>query len=205
MSLLDDIRALWGTTPSPKWPDRLITEPNAFGLMIEALGPAIRLWDGCALTPYAILFPRRTRRQHGLLTWPPSGTHLPRHPDEKTRVDARGPKVVILVGPVPLRCVAAHCGVGTQAATHLTIGGLGTGEMIQVRQPSRPHLPRPSAAHAHDDLPPVRTLLWQGGPSAVQTHQRQVRVLPRLLLRAPSRLQSPEVPNHRALSDQTQP
>jgi hypothetical protein len=44
------------------------------------------------------------------------------------RVGARRPKVVIFVGPSPevyharwlyhLRCMAAHCGVGTQAAHH---------------------------------------------------------------------------------------
>ena len=45
-----DIVRLWGTTMLPRWPDRLVTEPAPHARLAEAFGPALRFWEGAALT-----------------------------------------------------------------------------------------------------------------------------------------------------------
>jgi hypothetical protein len=50
--LLLEVAGLWGTTMNPKWPDRMLTEPFPYQAMVETLGPALKFWEGCALTAW---------------------------------------------------------------------------------------------------------------------------------------------------------
>ncbi|HEU5384161.1 MAG TPA: hypothetical protein VFV38_52880 [Ktedonobacteraceae bacterium] len=52
--LLDEICQLWGTMMLPSYPDRLISEPFPYNKMAELLGPALRFWQGCALTAWFV-------------------------------------------------------------------------------------------------------------------------------------------------------
>lgn len=47
-----DIRRLWGTAVLPRWPDRLVTESGPHARLSEAFGPALRFWEGAALTAW---------------------------------------------------------------------------------------------------------------------------------------------------------
>ena len=50
--LLGKVEELWGTAMSPREPGRIVTEPFPHALMAEAFGPALRFWQGCALTAW---------------------------------------------------------------------------------------------------------------------------------------------------------
>ena len=50
--LLPEIKELWGATMNPKWPDRILTEPFPYKVMVETFGPALKFWEGCALTAW---------------------------------------------------------------------------------------------------------------------------------------------------------
>lgn len=50
--MLRDIERLWGTVMIPAWPDRIVTEPYPQALMAESFGPALKFWEGCALTAW---------------------------------------------------------------------------------------------------------------------------------------------------------
>lgn len=47
-----DIERLWGTAVLPRWPDRLVTEPAPHARLSDAFGPALRFWEGAALTAW---------------------------------------------------------------------------------------------------------------------------------------------------------
>jgi Protein of unknown function (DUF2510) len=47
-----DIEGLWSTCMLPRWPDRLVTEAAPHARLAEALGPALRFWEGAALTAW---------------------------------------------------------------------------------------------------------------------------------------------------------
>jgi hypothetical protein len=47
-----DIERLWSTAVLPRWPDRLVTDPAPHARVAEALGPALRFWEGAALTAW---------------------------------------------------------------------------------------------------------------------------------------------------------
>ena len=50
--LLGEAERLWGTTTLPREPDRIVTEPFPHVAMADAFGPALRFWQGCALTAW---------------------------------------------------------------------------------------------------------------------------------------------------------
>lgn len=50
--LLAEIESLWSGTMNPKYPDRIVTEPFPHQVLTETFGPALRFWDGCALTAW---------------------------------------------------------------------------------------------------------------------------------------------------------
>jgi hypothetical protein len=50
--LLAEVERLWGTTVLPREPGRIVTEPFPHGAMADAFGPALRFWQGCALTAW---------------------------------------------------------------------------------------------------------------------------------------------------------
>jgi hypothetical protein len=50
--LLGEVERLWGTTTLPREPDRIVTEPFPHVAMADAFGPALRFWQGCALTAW---------------------------------------------------------------------------------------------------------------------------------------------------------
>jgi hypothetical protein len=52
--LIDKIDALWGGIMLPRWPDRIVSEISPHGLMAEALGPALKFWQGAALTAWFV-------------------------------------------------------------------------------------------------------------------------------------------------------
>jgi hypothetical protein len=51
-ALIARIEKLWGGTNYPKWPDRIVSSALPHGLMASALGPAVRFWQGVALTSW---------------------------------------------------------------------------------------------------------------------------------------------------------
>ncbi|MEJ7570195.1 MAG: hypothetical protein WKF41_18265 [Gaiellaceae bacterium] len=52
--LLASITRCWGTTTLARWPDRVVSEPFPHVRMAETLGPALRFWNGCALTAWFV-------------------------------------------------------------------------------------------------------------------------------------------------------
>jgi hypothetical protein len=51
-TLLTEIERLWGTMMLPRWPDHIISEPFPHMALAETIGPALKLWHGCALTAW---------------------------------------------------------------------------------------------------------------------------------------------------------
>jgi len=51
-SLLKEIDQLWGSVMLPREPDRIVTELSPHALMAKTFGPALRFWQGCALTAW---------------------------------------------------------------------------------------------------------------------------------------------------------
>jgi hypothetical protein len=52
--LVAKIERLWGTTVLAKWPNCVVSEPFPLEAMVEALGPALKFWHGCALTAWFV-------------------------------------------------------------------------------------------------------------------------------------------------------
>lgn len=52
--LIGEIESLWGSVMLTRWPDRIVTEPDPHRLTAEIFGPALRFWQGCALTAWFI-------------------------------------------------------------------------------------------------------------------------------------------------------
>ena len=50
--LLADINRLWGTAVLPRFPDRLVSQYSPLGQLVQAIGPAMRFWNGVALTAW---------------------------------------------------------------------------------------------------------------------------------------------------------
>lgn len=50
--LLVEVERLWGTAVLPREPARIVTEPFPHVAMADAFGPALRFWQGCALTAW---------------------------------------------------------------------------------------------------------------------------------------------------------
>jgi hypothetical protein len=50
--ILTAVERLWGTTMLPRWPDRIISEPSPHMALAETMGPALKFWQGCALTAW---------------------------------------------------------------------------------------------------------------------------------------------------------
>ncbi|MDQ2742896.1 MAG: hypothetical protein M3Z66_11460, partial [Chloroflexota bacterium] len=50
--LVADIEQLWNGKLLPRWPATIVTEPFPHALMAETFGPALRFWQGCALTAW---------------------------------------------------------------------------------------------------------------------------------------------------------
>lgn len=50
--LVADVDRLWGRTTLPRWPERLVLQPHPHLAFSNALGPALKLWDGIALTTW---------------------------------------------------------------------------------------------------------------------------------------------------------
>ena len=51
-TMLSEVERLWGTMVLPRWPDRIISEPSPHMALAETMGPALKLWQGCALTAW---------------------------------------------------------------------------------------------------------------------------------------------------------
>jgi hypothetical protein len=51
-TMLTEVEQLWGATMLPRWPDRIISEPSPHMALAETLGPALKFWQGCALTAW---------------------------------------------------------------------------------------------------------------------------------------------------------
>lgn len=47
-----DVERLWGAMMLPRWPGRLVTEPAPHARLAAAFGPALRFWEGAALTAW---------------------------------------------------------------------------------------------------------------------------------------------------------
>ncbi|MGA8745103.1 MAG: hypothetical protein WB507_04480 [Solirubrobacterales bacterium] len=47
-----EIERLWGVGVMPRWPERLVTEPAPHARLADALGAALRFWQGAALTAW---------------------------------------------------------------------------------------------------------------------------------------------------------
>ena len=54
VALLEEIDNLWGTVMLPRWPDRIVSEISPHTLMAETFGPALRFWQGAALTAWFV-------------------------------------------------------------------------------------------------------------------------------------------------------
>jgi hypothetical protein len=52
--LVAEIDTLWGSIVEPRWPDRIVSEPFPHAQMAAAFGPALRFWNGCALTAWFV-------------------------------------------------------------------------------------------------------------------------------------------------------
>jgi hypothetical protein len=50
--LLNDIEDCWGTAMLARWPERIVTDPFPHASMAETFGPALKFWQGCALTAW---------------------------------------------------------------------------------------------------------------------------------------------------------
>jgi hypothetical protein len=50
--LLEEISILWGTAMLPREPRKIVTEPFPHVRLAETFGPALRFWQGCALTAW---------------------------------------------------------------------------------------------------------------------------------------------------------
>lgn len=50
--LLNAIQRLWGTALLPKYPEQIVGEPYAHAVLADTIGPALRFWNGCALTAW---------------------------------------------------------------------------------------------------------------------------------------------------------
>lgn len=50
--LNDEIERLWGTGVLARWPEKLVTEPAPHARVAETMGPALRFWQGAALTAW---------------------------------------------------------------------------------------------------------------------------------------------------------
>lgn len=50
--LLGEIGEMWGSAMTPREPARIVTEPFPHVRMTDTLGPALRFWQGCALTAW---------------------------------------------------------------------------------------------------------------------------------------------------------
>ncbi len=48
--VLDDIDRLWRRTTLPRWPEQLVVQPHPHLAFSTAVGPALKFWDGVALT-----------------------------------------------------------------------------------------------------------------------------------------------------------
>lgn len=65
-----DIEELWGTTMLPAYPARIVSEPLPYARMAEAFGPALRFWEGTALTAWFVCEgPYSRTDMHGLETY----------------------------------------------------------------------------------------------------------------------------------------
>jgi hypothetical protein len=53
-ALLDQITALWGGAFLPAYPDAIVTALDPYARMCEALGPALKFWNGLALTAWFV-------------------------------------------------------------------------------------------------------------------------------------------------------
>ena len=51
-AILTEVERLWGTMLLPRWPDRIISEPSPHMALAETMGPALKFWQGCALTAW---------------------------------------------------------------------------------------------------------------------------------------------------------
>lgn len=51
-ALCADIARLWGATVLTKFPERIVSEPFPHTRMAEVFGPALKFWNGCALTTW---------------------------------------------------------------------------------------------------------------------------------------------------------
>lgn len=51
-ALCNDVDRLWGTTLLNKYPERVVSEPFPHSRMAEVFGPALKFWNGCALTTW---------------------------------------------------------------------------------------------------------------------------------------------------------
>ena len=52
--LLRAMDELWGAMVIPRWPDRIVSSNSPHALMVEAFGPALSFWQGCALAAWFI-------------------------------------------------------------------------------------------------------------------------------------------------------
>lgn len=51
-NIRSEIESLWGTILLPQWPEHIVSEPFPHALMAKTLGPALKFWNGCALTAW---------------------------------------------------------------------------------------------------------------------------------------------------------
>ncbi len=50
--LNEEIERHWGTALLARWPEKIVTEPAPHARLAECLGPAVRFWNGAALTAW---------------------------------------------------------------------------------------------------------------------------------------------------------
>ncbi len=68
--LRHEIEELWGTTMLPAYPEHIVSEPLPYARMAEAFGPALRFWEGTALTAWFVCEgPYSRTDMHGLETY----------------------------------------------------------------------------------------------------------------------------------------
>jgi len=54
VEVVAQVDRLWGSVMLPRWPDRIVSEISPHALMAVTFGPALRFWQGCALTAWFV-------------------------------------------------------------------------------------------------------------------------------------------------------
>ncbi|MDZ4057827.1 MAG: hypothetical protein U1D69_12885, partial [Polynucleobacter sp.] len=159
----------------PKWPDRIVTEPFPHSVMASTLGPALKFWNGCALTAWFLCEgPYSRTDMEGLAGY---------HAKELTRLEQLGtpvdPKLFAdlikaqakLGPPTPIESTRSSQNVGHgMSVTFSTHMGMRRSGFTQLRD----IITKYRGAWAQQHLPQYLRALWE---SEIQEAERAYNLL----------------------------